>query len=139
MCSSSIAVAPTLTTSARPVSVFSAGVPVESTWGAKPARSSRYNTEHSAHNPVAGQPAWVGGVESVLAAGTPDLLHATESAQRATTKPRALTLPLRSYSAGEPRSAAFFDFDVVAAPPPSRRARWPFRRTAVATRIVEEP
>ena len=76
MWSSRLDVSPIFITSVRPASDFSAGVAVESTCGAKPARSRRYNAEHSAQRPVAGHVeslgpatavACVGAAESVLA------------------------------------------------------------------------
>src|SRR5438105_9582259 len=54
MKSSSVADLPILSTSGLPVSDFASGFAPESTAGERPARSSRYITEHSAHRPVAG-------------------------------------------------------------------------------------
>src|SRR6476659_2159189 len=64
-----------------PPSDASSALPVESTLGATPARSSRYITEHSAHAPLAGQPelalAAGGGATAAFVGGVSDFPQAT--------------------------------------------------------------
>src|SRR3954454_5391130 len=54
MYNSSVAVRPILSSNGLPVSAFSVGLALESSAGESPARSSRYISEQSGHNPVAG-------------------------------------------------------------------------------------
>src|SRR5207249_4772048 len=105
--SSSFADTPSLTTKLVASRLVSAGLAAESRCGAKPARSSRYSTEHSAQLPVAGQPDSPGFVAvadlaavvvSDLGGGAPGLPHAT-----ARSAPQSHSLTLR-HSPTRPRS-----------------------------------
>src|SRR5215510_1317628 len=98
-CTSRRAESPILSISGVPPSACSPGFAVESILGARPARSRRYTTEHSAQAPVWGHAvasvgaAAVAGVAALDAAGAASrLLHANPnpatSSQRLTSSPR---------------------------------------------------
>src|SRR5215468_5213828 len=82
-CTSSRAESPILSISGVPPSARSAGFAVESIFGARPERSRRYTTEHSAQAPVwghavasVGAAAVAGGAALDAGGGTSRLLHA---------------------------------------------------------------